>query len=154
MTLMKAVRIHSYGGAEVLSYEDAPRPTLGKDEVLIRVYATAVNPFDCAVRAGYVTAWYNYAFPLILGLDVSGVIEEIGAEVTNFAPGDAVYARTDPGRNGAYAEYAAVNTADVAAKPQSLDHVQAAGIPHVALTAWRGAPCPTTTGSTTRPIYL
>ncbi len=137
MQSMNAVRIHTYGGRDVLTYEEAPRPLPAKDEVLIHVHASTVNPFDWAVRAGYLTGWYNHTFPLILGLDVSGTIEEIGAEVTNFAPGDAVYARTDPSRNGAYAEYVAVHASDVAAKPQSLDYIQAAALPQVALTAWR-----------------
>jgi len=93
VTAMKAVRIHAYGGTDVLAYEDAPRPTLGDSEVLIRVHATTVNPFDCAVRAGYMSAYINYTFPLILGTDVSGVVEDVGAGVASFAPGDNVYAR-------------------------------------------------------------
>ena len=109
MASMNAVRIHAYGGRDALVYQEAPRPIAGEGEVLVRVHATTVNPFDCAVRAGYLTAWYNYSFPLILGLDISGVIEEVGAGVTGFAPGDAIYARADPGQNGAYAEYVAVN---------------------------------------------
>lgn len=137
MATMKAVRIHTYGDVSVLCYEDAPRPTAGEGEVLIRVYATTVNPFDCAARAGYLADWYPYALPMILGLDVAGVVEAVGAGVTDFAPGDAVYGRADPARNGAYAEYIAVAAADVAAKPPSLDHLQAAALPHVALTAWR-----------------
>jgi NADPH:quinone reductase-like Zn-dependent oxidoreductase len=137
MTSMKAVRIHSYGGTEVLRYEESSVPATGKDEVLIRVHASAVNPFDCAVRAGYVTAWYNYPFPLVPGLDISGVVADIGADVKTFASGDAVYARADLGRLGAYAEYVVVNATEVAAKPKSLDYTQAAAIPHVALTAWR-----------------
>lgn len=137
MTFMKAVRLHAYGDAGVLTYEDTPRPTAGAGEVLIRVYATTVNPFDCAARAGYMSGWYPYTFPLILGLDVSGVVEEVGKGVTNFAPGDAVYARADPAHNGAYAEYITVAAAEVAAKPPALDHLQAAALPHVGLTAWR-----------------
>ena len=136
MASMNAVRIHTYGGRDVLVHQEVPRPIAGEGEVLIRVHATTVNPFDCAVRAGYLTAWYNYSFPLILGLDISGVIEEVGAGVTGFAPGDAIYARSDPGQNGAYAEYVAVNAALVAAKPQSLDYLEAAAIPHVTMTAW------------------
>jgi NADPH:quinone reductase-like Zn-dependent oxidoreductase len=134
---MKAVRIHAYGGADILAYEDAPRPTLRDGEVLIRVHATTVNPFDCAVHAGYVSAYFNYTFPLILGTDVSGVVEDVGAGVTSFAPGDNVYARAGVTRDGAYAEYVAVPASDVAAKPQSLDHIHAAAIPHVTLTAWQ-----------------
>jgi len=135
---MKAVRIHNYGGPEVLTYEDAPRPTAGPGEVLIRVHATTVNPFDCAARAGYLTGYFNYTFPLIIGTDVSGVIEEIGEGVTGFSAGDIVYARTGVFRDGANAEYAVAFVTDVAKKPQSLDHVHSAALPHVTLTAWQG----------------
>jgi NADPH:quinone reductase-like Zn-dependent oxidoreductase len=137
MTTMKAVRIHAYGGTDVLAYEDAPLPTPGDGEVLIRVYATTVNPFDCAVRAGYMSTYFNYTFPLILGTDVSGVVEAVGAGVTSFAPGDKVYARAGVTRDGAYAEYVVVSASDVSAKPQSLDHIHAAAMPHATLTAWQ-----------------
>jgi NADPH:quinone reductase-like Zn-dependent oxidoreductase len=135
---MKAVRIHNYGGPEVLAYEDAPRPTAGPGEVLIRVHATTVNPFDCAARAGYLAGYFNYTFPLIIGTDVSGVIEEIGEGVTGFSAGDIVYARTGVFRDGANAEYAVAFVTDVAKKPQSLDHIHSAVLPHVTLTAWQG----------------
>lgn len=138
MTSMKAVRIHNYGGPEVLTYEDAPRPTAGPGEVLIRVHATTVNPFDCAARAGYLTGYFNYTLPLIIGTDVSGVIEEIGEGVTGFSAGDIVYARTGVFRDGANAEYAVAFVTDVAKKPQSLDHIHSAALPHVTLTAWQG----------------
>ena len=133
---MKAVRIDRYGSIEVLQYGDAPRPTPDAGEVLIRAQASSVNPFDCAARAGYLSGWYEYNFPLVLGLDVAGVIEEGGAGVTQFAPGEAVYARTDPGRNGAYAEYVLARGEEVAAKPKSMEPLQAGAMPHVALTAW------------------
>jgi NADPH:quinone reductase-like Zn-dependent oxidoreductase len=134
---MKAVRIHSYGGPEVLTYEDAPRPTPGPGEVLIRVHATTVNPFDCAVRAGYMHAYFNYNLPLILGSDAAGVIEEVGEGVTDFSPGDSVYARAGVFRDGTNAEYTLALASDVAMKPQSLDYIQAAAVPHVTLTAWQ-----------------
>lgn len=137
MSSMNAVRLHSYGASSVLSYETAPRPIAGEGEVLIRTYASSVNPFDCAVRAGYMSGWYTYAFPLTLGLDISGVVEEVGAGVTDFAPGDAVWARADPALCGAYAEFVSVAASEVAAKPKSLDHLQAAALPHVGLTSWR-----------------
>lgn len=137
MTQMKAVRIHNYGGTDVLAYEDAPRPTAGAGEVLIRVYATSVNPFDCAVRAGYMSGYFQYALPLILGTDVSGVVEAVGPGVTNVSPGDAVYTRTGVFRDGTNAEYAVAFAADVVAKPPSLDHIHAAALPHVTLTAWQ-----------------
>jgi NADPH:quinone reductase-like Zn-dependent oxidoreductase len=133
---MKAARIHSYGGTDAFVYEDAPRPVTGDDEALVRVHATTVNPFDCAARAGYVSAYYNYTFPLILGLDVAGVVEAVGANVTSLAVGDEVYGRTDPARNGAYAEYVTVPATQLAPKPKSLDFIHAAAVPHVLVTAW------------------
>ena len=135
---MKAVRIHDYGGLDVLAYEDAPRPTPGTGEVLIRVQATTINPFDCAVRAGYMGQYFNYTFPLILGTDVSGVVEEVGEGVMDVSPGDIVYTRAGVYRDGAYAEYVLAIAADVVPRPQSLDHVHAAALPHVTLTAWQG----------------
>lgn len=134
---MKAVRIHDYGGPDVLVYEEAPRPTAGPGEVLIRVHATTVNPFDCAVRAGYMQSYFNYTFPLIIGTDVAGVVEEVGEGVTDFSPGDGVYARVGVFRDGANAEYAVAFASDVAMKPQSLDYVHSAALPHVTLTAWQ-----------------
>jgi NADPH:quinone reductase-like Zn-dependent oxidoreductase len=134
---MKAVRIHDYGGTDVLLYEDAPRPEPGEGEGLVRVHATTVDPFDCAVRAGYLSSYFDYSFPLILGTDVSGVIEEVGDGVEDFAPGDEVYARAGVYRDGANAEYVAVAASDVADKPRSLDYVHAAALPHVVLTAWQ-----------------
>ena len=137
MKSMKAVRIHNYGGRDTLVYEDAPMPELGQDEVLVRVAASSVNPFDCAARAGYMTEYYPYKFPLTLGLDVSGVIESVGTSSNGFKPGDAVYGRANPMKNGAYAEYIAIPISQIAHKPSSLDHLQAASVPHVATSAWR-----------------
>jgi NADPH:quinone reductase-like Zn-dependent oxidoreductase len=134
---MKAVRIHDYGGPDVLAYEDAPRPTPGEGEVLIRVHASSVNPFDCAVRAGYMASYFNYTLPLILGEDVAGIVEEVGAGVTDVSPGDSVYTRAGVYRDGANAEYALALASDVAAKPQSLDYIHSAAIPHAVLTAWQ-----------------
>jgi len=135
---MKAVHIHDYGGLDVLHYEDASRPTPGAGEVLIRVHATTINPFDCAVRAGYMGQYFNYTFPLILGTDVSGVVEEVGEGVTDVSPGEIVYTRAGVYKDGAHAEYVLAFAADIVAKPQSLDHIHAAALPHVTLTAWQG----------------
>ncbi len=135
MSFMHAVQIARYGGTEVLEYTKVTRPTPGEGEMLIRAQAASVNPFDCAVRAGYVTDWYQYTFPLIPGLDVAGVVEAVGPGVTQFSPGDAVYARTDASRNGAYAEYVLARVEEVASAPKSLDPVHAAAVPHVALVA-------------------
>jgi NADPH:quinone reductase-like Zn-dependent oxidoreductase len=137
MQVMKAVRIHAYGGHDVLTYEDAPCPTAGEGEVLLRVHATSVNPFDVAVRAGYMGDYVNLTFPAILGTDVSGVVAELGAGVTNVALGDSVYTRAGISRDGSYAEYVVAPASDVVAKPKSLDHIHSAAIPHVTLTAWQ-----------------
>jgi NADPH:quinone reductase-like Zn-dependent oxidoreductase len=137
MALMKAVRMHAYGGPEVLRYEDAPRPEPGPGEVLAKVYAAAVNPVDWKIREGYMKAMRPYPLPLILGWDFSGVVEATGAGVTQWKKGDEVYGRPDIGRDGAYAEYIAVKAAEIAFKPKSLDHVPAAAIPLAGLTAWQ-----------------
>jgi NADPH:quinone reductase-like Zn-dependent oxidoreductase len=137
MASMKAVRIHRYGGPEELTYEDAPRPTAGDGEVLIRVHATSVNPFDAAMRAGYMAAYFRQTLPMILGTDVSGIVEDVGIGVTQFARGDSVYTRAGVSRDGAYAEYAVAPAADVATKPKSIDHLRSAAIPHVMLTSWQ-----------------
>lgn len=137
MSVMKAVRIRAYGGTEVLTWEEAPRPTAAEGELVIRVHATSVNPFDVAVRAGYMSGYFNHTLPLILGTDAAGIVEEVGAGVAGFAAGDSVYARVGVVRDGGYAEYVAVPASDVAAKPESLDFIHSAAVPHVTLTAWQ-----------------
>jgi NADPH:quinone reductase-like Zn-dependent oxidoreductase len=134
---MKAVRIHSYGGPEVLQYEDAPRPKPQAGEALIRVHAAGVNPIDWKVREGEMKDFWPHTFPLILGWDLSGVVEELGRGVSRFKIGDEVYSIPDPTRNGAYADYIVVRESELALKPNSLDHIRAAAVPLAALTAWQ-----------------
>lgn len=134
---MKAIRIHQFGGTEVLRYEDSPQPVPGADEVLIRVHAAGVNPVDAKIRAGKLQGRIDHKLPLILGWDVAGTIEQTGADVTHFKSGDAVYARPDIARDGAYAEYIVVRASEVALKPESLDFIHAAAVPLSALTAWQ-----------------
>ena len=134
---MKAVRVHEYGGVDVLRLEDAPRPDPGPGEVLVRVHAAAVNPVDWKVRAGYLREWMKYKLPMIPGWDFSGVVESAGPGADGWRAGMEVYARPDLSRDGAYAEYIAVRESEIAAKPKSVDHVQAAAIPLAALTAWQ-----------------
>lgn len=129
--------MHSYGGPEVLRYEDVPRPQVGKGEVLIRVHAAGVNPLDWKVRSGSLNGSIEHKLPLIPGWDVSGVVEEIGPGVSKFRKGDEVFAMSDPARNGAYAEYIAVRATALALKPTSLYHVRAAAVPLSALAAWQ-----------------
>ena len=134
---MNAVRIHQYGGPELLQYEDAPRPEPQRGEVIIRVHAAGVNPLDWKIRAGYMREFIPHSFPLIPGWDFSGVVEERGQGVTHFSKGDHVYGMADVTRDGAYAEYIAVRESVLARKPQSLHHVHAAAVPMAALTAWQ-----------------
>src|SRR5260221_209836 len=134
---MKAIRIHRYGGPEALQYEDAPRPQPQAGEVLIRVHAAGVNPIDWKVREGHVKDFWPHKFPLILGWDLSGVVEELGRGVSRFKIGDEVYSVPDPIRNGAYADYIVVRESELALKPNSLHHIRAAAVPLAALTAWQ-----------------
>lgn len=136
---MQAIRIHSHGGPEVLVYEDAPRPIAGTGEVLIRVYAAGVNPADWKRRrAPTQQAAVTQSFPVIPGWDVSGVVAAVGPAVTEFQKGDAVYGMIRfPQPGAAYAEYATAPVADIAHKPTTIDHVQAAAVPLAALTAWQ-----------------
>jgi NADPH:quinone reductase-like Zn-dependent oxidoreductase len=133
---MKAIRIHSYGGPDVLVYEDAPRPMITDDDVLIKVAATAVNPADRSFRAGYMQSIMPFPLPLTLGFDLAGTVEAVGANVSSVALGDAVYGSSMM-RLGAYAEYAVVSASEIAPKPTSLDFVTAASVPLAGLTAWQ-----------------
>jgi NADPH:quinone reductase-like Zn-dependent oxidoreductase len=137
METMKAVRIHTYGGPEVLKYEEAPRPKSAPGEVLIRVHAAGVNPVDWKIRQGYLKGRVDYSLPLILGWDLSGVVEATGSGVAGLQEGDEVYSRPDIARDGAYAEHIVVRETEVALKPKSIDHIHAAAIPLAALTAWQ-----------------
>lgn len=137
METMKAVRIHSYGGPETLVYEEAPRPDAGPGDVLVRVHAAGVNPLDGKIREGRMRALFDYQMPLILGLDVSGVVAAVGSGVTNLKIGQDIYGVMDMSLSGSYAEYALGHAEMVAPKPKTLDYVQAASIPVVAMTAWQ-----------------
>ncbi len=138
MPTMKAVQIHSFGDASVLRYEDAPLPTPAAAEVRIRVHAAGVNPVDWKTRQGQGVAGNMPSGPIILGWDVSGVVESVGAEVTQLEPGAAVYGMINfPQHGGGYAEYAVAPAAHLAHKPSTLDHQQAAAVPLAALTAWQ-----------------
>ncbi|MGO8689355.1 MAG: NADP-dependent oxidoreductase [Thermoguttaceae bacterium] len=134
---MKAVRIHGYGGPEVLTLEEAacPRPAAG--EILVRVHAAGVNPVDWKVREGHLKTLVQHRFPLIPGWDFSGVVVAAGPGAGRFRKGEEVYSRPDLARDGAYAEYIVVREAEVARKPKSLDHIQAAAVPLACLTAWQ-----------------
>ena len=143
---MKAVRQHEFGGPEVLRYEDAPIPELKQSEVLVRVHAIGINPPDWYLRDGYKMLppeWQpQVSFPVILGTDVSGVIEAVADDVTDFPVGGEVYSMVRfpsglAGGSKAYAEYVSVPVSEVAIKPTGIDHVHTAGAPMSLLTAWQ-----------------
>lgn len=140
MRTMKAIRQHEYGSASVLRYEDVPAPTPGPDEVLVKVLAVGLNPVDWKTRAGGgISRMLTDALPMIPGWDVSGVVEAIGADVTAFQPCDEVFGMVRfPQVGSAYAQYVTAPESHLALKPANVDHVQAAAIPLVALTAWQG----------------
>jgi alcohol dehydrogenase len=132
---MKAAAIRHY--KQPLRMFDLPKPSPGPGDLLVTMRAASVNPVDFKIRDGAIKALIRYSFPLILGNDLSGEVEAVGAGVTRFRPGDAVYARLDKNRIGAFAEYALVSEGAAAAKPTNLDWAEAASLPLVGLTAWQ-----------------
>jgi NADPH:quinone reductase-like Zn-dependent oxidoreductase len=135
--MMKAVVLHEHGGPEVLKYEDVPRPEPKDDEVLVRVVAAGVNPVDTYVREGMRSKGGSLERPIILGYDISGVVEEAGAKVKTFKPGDAVYAYLPVARGGGYAEFAVAKPEEMSRKPKNIDFEKAAAVPLAATTAWQ-----------------
>ncbi len=143
---MKVIQLHEFGGLEVLRYEEAPIPELKPGEALIRVHAVGINPPDWYLRDGFKMLppeWQpKVAFPVVLGTDISGVVEMVAEDVKNFSVGDTVYSMVRfpsglAGDSKAYAEYVSVPASEVALKPTGIDHVHAAGAPMSLLTAWQ-----------------
>jgi NADPH:quinone reductase-like Zn-dependent oxidoreductase len=132
---MKAIRMHEYGGADVLRYEDAPLPAFQPDEVLIRVAAASFNPIDAKIRQGLLMEHLPKTLPFVPGWDGAGVVEAVGQAVTHFAVGDEVFLMADFAHGGTYAEWVAVNEIQVALKPRTLSLLEAAALPMTALTA-------------------
>ena len=131
---MRAVLLIDHGGPEMLRYGEAPDPTAGPGEVVVDIHAASVNAADYKVRLG--GGRYSLSrFPHILGRDFSGVVSTVGAGVTDFTIGDAVFGVTDQGIEGAYAERIAINAATIAKKPDRLSHVEAAALGLISLTA-------------------
>jgi NADPH:quinone reductase-like Zn-dependent oxidoreductase len=137
VTTMKAIRMHSYGGPDVLVYEDAPKPGAEAGEALVRVIAAGVNPIDWKIRSGYAKGMIPIKFPWVPGVDISGVVEEVGGDVSNVKAGDEVYGFLGSPWGGGYAEYVAAKASVLAPKPKSLDFIQAAALPMVSLVAWQ-----------------
>jgi alcohol dehydrogenase len=134
---MKAALIDRYGSNEVVKVADIAVPVMGPMDLLVQVHAAGVNPVDVKTRDGQLKALLKYRFPLVLGNDLSGVVADVGAHVTRFKKGDAVYARVDKDRIGTFAEFAVVREGAAALKPINLTFEEAASLPLVALTAWQ-----------------
>ncbi|AMJ65664.1 NADP-dependent oxidoreductase [Hymenobacter sp. PAMC 26628] len=134
---MKAIRIHAFGGPEVLQLEDVARPVPAADEILIKLYASGVNPVDWVVREGGNEALRSFlTLPMTPGWDAAGTVEEIGSAVTGFQKGDAVYGQPNFPGDGSYAEYCAAKASQFAPKPRNMRFTEAAGVPLAGLTAW------------------
>jgi NADPH:quinone reductase-like Zn-dependent oxidoreductase len=138
---MKAVIAEKYGGPEVLELTDIDKPQLGPNGVLVRVYASSVNPVDWKLRKGMLSGLWKLRFPVIWGCDLSGVVEQVGSAVTFFKPGDEVYGckhgKVAQTYRGTYAEYVVAPENTLARKPARLSHEEAAAIPLAGLTAWQ-----------------
>ena len=132
---VKAARIHNYGPPDAVLVEDVPRPVPAAGELLVRVVATGVGPWDALIREG--KSKVSPPLPLTLGSDLSGVVDEVGSGVTGFSRGDQVFGVTNPGFCGAQAEFAVAIAGMIAQKPKRLSHVEAASVPVVAVTAWQ-----------------
>ena len=130
---MKAARIHRFGGPDVIVSDDVPKPSPNEGEVVVKVAAAGVGPWDALIREGKSTV--NLSLPITLGSDLAGVVDCVGPGVTRFKPGDEVYGVTNKDFQGAYAEFAVAKAGMIAMKPASLSLVEAASVPVVAVTA-------------------
>jgi alcohol dehydrogenase len=138
---MKSIQINRYGGSDVMEVNDAasvPNPASGK--ILVNVKASGVNPVDWKIREGYMQQMIQLQFPSTLGLDFSGVIKQVGKNVpSDFKQGDEVYGQASvfSGGSGAFAELALVDQDAIAHKPKTLNHLEAAALPLVGVSAWQ-----------------
>ena len=135
-TSMIAWRVHEFGPPEAMKFERVPRPVPGPGEVLVKVHAAGVGPWDGWIRAG--RSALPQPLPLTLGSDLSGDIHTVGTDVSDLRIGDRVYGVTNPRFIGAYAEYAVASATMLARKPTSLTYIEAASVPVIAVTAWQG----------------
>lgn len=133
---MMAWRVHEFGPPETMQFERVPMPDPGPGEVLVKVCAAGVGPWDGWIRAG--RSALPQPLPLTLGSDLSGEVQAVGPDISDLRVGDQVYGVTNPRFIGAYAEYALASAAMIAPKPTSIDHIEAASVPVIAVTAWQG----------------
>jgi NADPH:quinone reductase-like Zn-dependent oxidoreductase len=132
---MKAARISEFGSLDVITVAEMERPEPGPGQVLVRVKAAGVGPWDALVREG--KSGIPQPLPLILSSDISGIVQSIGPGVNAFQVGDEIYGITNDHFTGAYAEYAVADSGMIARKPKALSFVEAASAPVVAVTAWQ-----------------
>src|SRR5580698_7297154 len=132
---MMAWRVHEFGPPDVMKFEELPRPAPAADEVLVRVEAAGVGPWDAWIRAG--KSALPQPLPLTLGSDLAGVVEAVGPNVASSARGDAVFGVTNPQFTGSYADYTIATAAMIARKPASISNVDATSVPVIAVTAWQ-----------------
>jgi len=123
--------------AAALRLGESPEPELRDNDVMVEIHAAGVNLLDNKIRDGEFKLILPYRLPLVLGNDVAGVVVRVGPKVRQFKPGDEVYARPAQDRIGTFAEYIAMDEADVAMKPNNPTMAEAASVPLVALTAWQ-----------------
>ncbi|GAK48322.1 NADPH:quinone reductase [Secundilactobacillus oryzae JCM 18671] len=133
---MSAMQIEKYGHTE-LKLKQVPMPTIAPDEVLVAIKAASVNPIDSKTREGGIKLLVKHEMPLTLGHDFAGVVTQIGNRVNKFQIGDEVYGRPRDSQIGTFADYLAVNEADIALKPQNLSFEEAAAVPLVSLTSYQ-----------------
>ena len=132
---MKAIQLDGYGAPDVLVSRDVTRPLCRPGELLVRVRAAGINPKDCLVRKGKFRWFTGRRFPLGLGHDFAGTVEEVGRHVTDFQAGNPVYGMTNGWKGRAYAEFLVAQPSETALKPSSLSFVEAAAVPLAAMTA-------------------
>lgn len=137
---MRAAQIKEYGDASAVKITEIEKPTPAEGQVLVEVHASSINPFDSAVRSGYMKDMIPLQLPVTIGGDISGVIQQIGEGVTDFAVGDKVYGQANvvAGNSGAFAEYAATSAGQVAKLPSNTDFKEAASLPLVGISALQG----------------
>lgn len=133
---MKAIRLQKFGGAEALAINEVPKPQPGNDQILVKVYATTVNPLDMKIASGTMPQ-FPVDLPWIPGIDFAGVVEETGAGVTEYKKGDKIFRAPDPAKGGSYAEYVVANQSMIARMPSSMSYVEAASVTTGAPTAWQ-----------------
>ena len=136
---MKAIAIDEFGGEDTLQLMDLPLPKVKEGEILVKVKAAGVNPVDWKIREGYLKDLFPHEFPVILGWDAAGVVEEVGNDVGRFKQGDEIFAycRKPIVHGGAYAEYSALEEEHAAIRPKNISFEEAASIPLAALTAYQ-----------------